>query len=233
MADRRDEILESIPRGYRPWLHFAATTGSGAVMLAVAVVAIHDLRAVELLVLPVMFVLSNVGEHFAHRTLLHRRIRPFQVLYDQHTPRHHAVYRYDDMAIRSWRELGLVLIPAFGVLTIVVATAPIAVLAGIVLSANAGWLVITETALYVVAYELTHLAYHLPESHPVGRLRAIRFLREHHRRHHHPKLMQRWNFNVTVPLWDVVVGTRISDAEFHARTGAPGATSHRAPTSAA
>ncbi|MBK7399278.1 MAG: hypothetical protein IPJ34_24170 [Myxococcales bacterium] len=30
----------------------------------------------------------------------------------------------------------------------------------------------------------------------------MRFLREHHRRHHHPRLMQRWNFNVTIPLFD-------------------------------
>jgi len=29
-------------------------------------------------------------------------------------------------------------------------------------------------------------------------------LREHHRRHHHPALMQKWNFNVTVPLFDWV-----------------------------
>lgn len=188
-------------------------------MLAVAIFAIDGLRALELLVLPVMFVLSNAAEHFAHRTLLHHRIRPFQVLYDQHTPIHHVVYRYHDMAIESLRELKLVLIPPFGVLTIVLATAPIGVLAGFLISPNAGWLVVTESALYVVLYELTHLSYHLPETHPIGRLRIIRFLREHHRRHHHPKLMQRWNFNVTVPLWDIVRGTRIRDDEFRALTG--------------
>ena len=30
---------------------------------------------------------------------------------------------------------------------------------------------------------------------------------EHHAVHHTPELMQRWNFNVTVPLWDWVRGT--------------------------
>ena len=216
----RQRVIEEIPRSYSPWLHLAATAGSGVAVLIAAIAAIDGLRAWELLVLPVMFVLSNAAEHFAHRTLLHHRIKPFQVLFDQHTPMHHAVYRYEDMAIRSTRELKLVLIPAFGVLTIVVATAPIAFLAGYLLSANAGWLVITETALYVVLYELTHLSYHLPETHPIGRLRVIRFLREHHRRHHDPRLMQRWNFNVTVPLWDIVRRTRISDARFHELTGA-------------
>ncbi len=37
--------------------------------------------------------------------------------------------------------------------------------------------------------------------------RIIRALRTHHARHHDPRLMQRWNFNVTVPLFDAVMGT--------------------------
>jgi sterol desaturase/sphingolipid hydroxylase (fatty acid hydroxylase superfamily) len=41
------------------------------------------------------------------------------------------------------------------------------------------------------------------------RIRSSPWLREQHRRHHHPRLMQRWNFNVTVPLWDWVRGTRV------------------------
>jgi sterol desaturase/sphingolipid hydroxylase (fatty acid hydroxylase superfamily) len=35
----------------------------------------------------------------------------------------------------------------------------------------------------------------------------VRALRRHHAVHHDPELMQRWNFNVTVPLWDLVRGT--------------------------
>ena len=32
-------------------------------------------------------------------------------------------------------------------------------------------------------------------------------LRRHHALHHDPKLMQKWNFNVSLPLWDLVRGT--------------------------
>ena len=123
------------------------------------------------------------------------------------------------MAIDAYHELKLVLIPGFGVATITIATAPFAVAAALLWSANAGWLVLTSTALYVVSYELTHLAYHLKEDHPISQLRTVRFLREHHRRHHDPRLMLKWNFNVTVPLADIVLGTRISDAEWIAKTG--------------
>ena len=72
---------------------------------------------------------------------------------------------------------------------------------------------VASVVLYVLTYEWLHLAYHLPADGAVGRLRATRWLRRHHQRHHHPPLMQRWNFNVTLPLWDHVRGT-----VWHART---------------
>ena len=53
---------------------------------------------------------------------------------------------------------------------------------------------------------------HLPPESFVGRRRLVRVLREHHARHHHPRLMQRWNFNVTVPLFDWLHGTIVSRA---------------------
>ena len=64
---------------------------------------------------------------------------------------------------------------------------------------------------YAVSYEWLHLSYHLPHDHPVGRSRLIRALRRHHAIHHDPRLMQRWNLNVTVPLWDVVMGTTVAE----------------------
>lgn len=211
---RREEILASIPGGYRPWLHVALTLGSGLVVLVASALLVEDLRAAELLVVPPMFVLANLGEWTAHKWLLHRRVPGMTVLYDEHTPMHHAVYRYDTFTMKSWRELKLVLIPPFGVAAISVATAPLAILVALVVSPNAGWLILTTAALYVVGYELSHLAYHLRDDHPVARLWIVRRLREHHRRHHDPRVMQKWNFNVTIPLGDLVFGTWLSDAKF-------------------
>lgn len=213
IEQRREDIIGSVSDSYRPWLHLLGTAGSGVAVLVVALFAIEGLHWTELLVVPAMFILSNAGEWYAHKYLLHRRIRPFAILYDQHTPKHHMAYQYDTMAVDSYRELKLVLIPAFGVGAITVGISPIAAGAGLLLTANCGWLVLLSSALYVVGYELTHLAYHLPKGHPVGDWRVIAWLREHHRRHHDPRLMQKWNFNVTVPLWDIVMGTRISDEE--------------------
>jgi fatty acid hydroxylase family protein len=212
---RREEILESVSKSYRPELHLALTIGSGIVVLVLAALfAIDDLRAIELLVVPAMFVLANLGEWTTHKWILHRRVPGLTYLYEQHTPIHHSAYRYDAFAMKSWRELKLVLIPPFGVALISVVASPLGLLVALALSPNAGWLVIVTSAFYVVGYEIAHLVYHLPEHHPISRLPLVQKLREHHRRHHHPRVMQKWNFNVVIPIGDWLFGTWLSDERF-------------------
>lgn len=205
----RARLHAAIPEGYSPWLHLAASTGVGLVALTIGVWGLHAARAVELLTIPLTFVLANLFEWRAHKDLLHHRRKPFHILYDRHTPEHHVVFGYDDMAVRSWRELRLVLIPAFGVIGIVVMMAPIAYALAKLISPNVGWLFLITSALYVVGYELSHLSYHLPPDSFIGRLPLVRVLREQHRRHHHPRLMQKWNFNVTIPIGDWLHGTTV------------------------
>ncbi|MEM9191904.1 MAG: sterol desaturase family protein [Myxococcota bacterium] len=217
---RREALVRAIPERYSPVRHLSFTVGTGLAVLALGLAYIEDLRLVELLVVPAMFIVGNATEWWAHKWLLHKRIKPFHILYDQHTPNHHVLYRYDTMGVESYRELHLVLIPPFGVGLITLFVAPIAFVFGFGFGANAGWLVLISASLYVVTYELLHLAYHLPKDHPIGRNRVVSFLREHHRRHHEPRLMNRKNYNVIVPLWDVIMRTRISDEEFAELRGA-------------
>jgi hypothetical protein len=230
----RAELLAAIPSHYSPWLHLGLTSGLGLGVIALALTALHRPSWHEALAVPAMVLLSNASEWFAHRDVLHRRRWFAPVLYDRHTPQHHVVYGYDDMAIRSWRELRLVLIPAYGIAALVALVAPLALLVGLLLGPNVGWLVLLTAAAYVLAYEWSHLAYHLPPESLLGRRWLVRVLREHHRRHHHPRLMTRWNFNVTVPLFDWLQGTRAPRAVVEAapahprRPAAPDALPHEA-----
>ena len=70
---------------------------------------------------------------------------------------------------------------------------------------------LATSGAYMATYELSHLAYHLPEDHPIGKHPLVRFMRKHHAVHHDPRVMQRKNFNVTLPLWDWLMGTMASD----------------------
>ena len=200
----RARLHARIGKNYSPWLHLGATLSVGMAALAFALANVHHPSLLELLTIPITFLVANASEWRAHKDLLHRRVRPLHELYDRHTPEHHMVFGYDDMAIRDVKELKLVLIPAIGVIGIVAMTMPFALLTGKLFGANCGWLMLMTSALYVAGYEVSHLSYHLPPESFVGRLWLVRVLREQHRRHHHPRLMQRWNFNVTFPIFDFV-----------------------------
>jgi sterol desaturase/sphingolipid hydroxylase (fatty acid hydroxylase superfamily) len=206
-SELRADLMASVPRWYSPTAHLLGPAVGGLALVAFALSRVHDLRAWELALVPLFLVASNAIEWHAHRDLLHRRTWPLEELYVRHTPQHHAVFVSEDMFIRDWREVKLVLLPAWGVLAIIVAGLPVALLFVLAGSTNVAALWVATIVGYVLMYEWLHLAYHLPAEGPIGRLRVTRWLRRHHQRHHAPQLMQRWNFNVTLPLWDHVRGT--------------------------
>ena len=206
-SEIRADLMAHVPRWYSPTAHLLGPAIGGLAIVAFALSRVHDLRAWELALVPLFLVASNAIEWHAHRDLLHRRTWPLELLYQRHTPQHHAIFVADDMFIRDWRELKFVLLPAWGVLTIPIVASPPAILFWLAGAPNVAALWIATTVGYALMYEWFHLAYHLPADGPIGRLRVTGWLRRHHQRHHSPHLMQRWNFNVTIPLWDHQRGT--------------------------
>ncbi len=206
-AEFRAELLAKVPRSYSPLAHLLLPPLAALGIGAFAISRIQDLRLWQLALVPVFVIAGNALEWHAHRGLLHRRTRFLEILYIHHTPQHHALYVSDAMAIRSARELRFVLLPAYGILAILASTSPIVLAFFAIRQSNLAALWVASAVAYLVSYEWLHLAYHLPESNWIGRLPVIQRLRRHHQLHHVPVLMQRWNFNVTVPLWDLVRGT--------------------------
>ena len=206
---RRDElrarVVAEIPGWYSPWLHLAFPSLVGIGVIVTCLLLLRDVRPLELLAIPATFLLLNAGEWRIHRDMLHKRTPPLGVLYDRHTPQHHMIFVTDDMAIRSPREFYLVLIPAYGIIAAGLGALPIPLVLWLAFGLrNAALLFMVMTMGYVVLYEWLHLSYHAPADSFVGRLRLIQRLRRHHAVHHAPELMQKWNFNVTIPLWDWV-----------------------------
>lgn len=206
-AEFREDLLRRVPRWYVPAVHLMFPVLTGVAVAWLALAQIRDLQAWQLLFVPVFLVAGNAIEWHAHRGLLHRRTRFLEVLYIHHTPMHHALYVSEEMAVRSARELRFILLPAYGLLAILLASSPIALLFFWIGQPNIAALWVVSAVFYILSYEWLHLAYHLPEDSAIGRLALVQKLRRHHQRHHAPHLMQRWNFNVTVPLWDWVKGT--------------------------
>ena len=62
-------MLEAVPRWYSPTGHLLATSGIGLFVVVVSILQIRDLRAIELLTVPIVFLISNFTEWHAHRNL--------------------------------------------------------------------------------------------------------------------------------------------------------------------
>ncbi len=204
----RQAIIDLIPRWYRPLPHLALPSLFGLLVLVFAATRIHALRPIELLAVPVTVLVGFAFEWWVHRSVLHRRVPGVAVIYERHELQHHVVFTDADMAMRSPRELQMILMPAYAVLLIALFNAPIALLAARFVTANVGYIYLVTAMAFFLSYEWLHLAFHLPAGHPIGRLGVIAVLREHHRRHHDPRLMRSWNFNVTVPVFDGLLRTR-------------------------
>jgi len=202
----RRKAIEEIPWWYSPWVHLAFPSLVGAAVIAAAIALLADLALWQLVAIPVGFVLANAVEWRAHKKVLHRRTWYAPVLYDQHTPKHHQIYTTESMAIRDPRELRLVLIPAYGILLILLSSAPMTYLLWL-WQPNLALLWLASNTFYVLSYEWLHLAYHAPAGSFAARNTWIAKLRRHHAVHHDLELMQAWNFNVTLPLWDWLAGT--------------------------
>jgi hypothetical protein len=207
-ARRRAELVGKIPTGYSPLFHLLVPSVFGLAVGGICAWLIDAPTAWEWLTLPITLFLGFGLEWRLHRSVLHQRRKgPLSILYVRHELTHHVVFRHDDMAMRSAREMRLILLPPFAIVFAFGGVVPLATALWLITSTNVALFFVLAAMVFFLSYEWLHLAYHLPPQSAVGRTRLVRTLRELHRRHHDPALMKRWNFNVTIPVFDVLYGT--------------------------
>lgn len=112
------------------------------------------------------------------------------------------------------------LIPKGAIVGVFFMLLPLALVLGALLSRNVALLFVATGLLFFLVYEWMHLLYHLPAESWLGRHRVITSLRTLHQRHHDARRMKRWNFNVTLPVFDFLHGTLWSPAREAAREAA-------------
>ena len=204
-SEVRREFVSGIPAGYSPWVHLAVPTFLALAVIAGSLALLRGVSGWQLALVPVFLVAGNAVEWNAHRGLLHRHGRFASRLYRAHA-QHHQVFATEDMAVRDLRELRLVLLPWEAFQLVLIGALPVALALVAVGQPNLAALWVASAAAYLLAYEWLHLLYHLPLGRVVRRLPFLAALRHHHALHHGPQL-QRFNLNVTVPLWDMLHGT--------------------------
>ncbi len=223
-ADVRDKKRARLLRGRfslrRHLVAFAvlATAGIGAGALLAP-----QAHAADVWIVPAYLLFGNLVEYFIHRILMHRPLWP-RALYRGHTLGHHRAFHQDSMAVSSWREMELVMMPWFTIGLFFVALAPVAYLVAWAFGPGAAGLLLLTAVGSFILYEGMHALYHFPssvlEQLGLSDNRVFAWLCAHHR-HHHRLTRMRWvNFNISLPLSDRLFGTLESEEAWQAQRDA-------------
>lgn len=207
-----ERLRARVPGWYSPALHLAgnAALTAGVVWLSWSLTG-DSIRPWAWLFFPLALLVGNAVEYVIHRYPMHKRTRHLDRFFKSHTLIHHRVFDERDFDLAAGRDV-------YFVLTTVHTTALSLLVLGLIYGALAltvgqdvAAIASIGLAVYAMAVELMHLVLHLPQSWferwPL-RASGLRYLREHHRRHHDPRLMTRYNFNLAFPVTDFILGTR-------------------------
>jgi hypothetical protein len=157
---------------------------------------------------------SSIFEWVLHRYVMHRPLGKFRYPFEAHALIHHRVFRADDTYH---------LINPKDAKTIPMAwwNGPVLVAAGTLPFVPVAWLLghwwlllgaVVASAGYYATYEYIHWCMHLPRKRNVERSGIFFRLNGHHLLHH--RYMGK-NFNVVLPLADLLLGTLLLRSPLH------------------
>lgn len=197
-----------IGRSYNGRLHLATTLTLTGAAVSYMAATLKDVRPIEWVTVPLAFIIANLVEYLAHRFPMHRPWPGLKLLYKRHTLSHHHFYTHEAMEAESVRDFHMILFPPFVlVFFLLLLDAPLALLVHTLFGANVMRLFVVVTVGYFMSYELLHTIYHLPAQHWAARLPFMQRLKRLHQSHHDLALMGRYNYNITLPLFDWVFRT--------------------------
>lgn len=221
MVKFRNQYRASIASSYNGWLHMLSVLLVGLGIIIYALTQLQSVSLVEWLMFPVVMLLVNFAEYYAHRWLGHRKTQYGKLFYSRHTGDHHSFFLENAMAYEAVRDWRVVLFPLYLIFAFVLGLiVPIGYFLSELFSLNAAWIYAAAGISGYLFYEVMHFSYHIPRGHWVEKLFLVipgwQALRHLHVLHHKRDKMGDANFNITLPVFDFLLGTLFwqSIAEF-------------------
>jgi hypothetical protein len=168
---------------------------------------IHQPTAIELLVVPVAFIASNIFEWAMHRFIMHRPVKGLMGIYKRHVLAHHQFFTDHEPCIDTARDFRITFFPPYALTTFICMSAAAALIVSFLWSANAGYLLVATTAGMYLNYELFHWGCHVKDDRIVRHIPLMNTIRRHHIAHHNQAIMMGTNMNLTYPIADWLFGT--------------------------
>lgn len=202
---------EKIPQNYSGMFHLVFNFSFLILAILFSLSQVFELKAWELIAIPLTFVLGNLVVFVLHKYPLHRKVLGFGFSYKIHAKWHHQFFTHENIVYDKSRDFFIMFFPTLVILGFVFLALPgIYFLMSPFFSANYVYLTVAMSGFYFLSYEVVHFASHLPEDHFVIKIGFFRYMRDYHKIHHNPKLMRDYNFNIVFPFFDIVFKTYLS-----------------------
>jgi sterol desaturase/sphingolipid hydroxylase (fatty acid hydroxylase superfamily) len=205
LDERRARLLRGVPEAFSTTRHLVILCAAAVLPTAGALAFVRSPTLTDAVVLVGTIVFANLVEYLAHRWLFHQDVWPHRA-YSAHVS-HHLYFPVGAVHVRSSREAAMVLMPLLALVGMAAIVTPATILVGTVFSANAAALFVAGSLTYYLAYEVLHLAFHAPERSWISRNLLVRRLARRHHGHHEERTLRAKNYNVFLPLWDLLLGT--------------------------
>jgi hypothetical protein len=206
----RAKFREEKPKWFSATLHYLF---NGVTLISLSIYLffqITDLRAIELIVIPVMMLLGNLSVYLIHRYPLHKKYKYIKKeTYQQHTLWHHRFYTNANYQVEKKADIHALFFPPKVIIFFTFLFIPgMFFLLELFLTNNLVFLTLSMSSIYFILYEIVHFTSHLPEKHWLLKIGHLKAMRQHHLIHHNPRFMNQCNFNIVFPLSDYIFRTK-------------------------
>src|SRR3569833_2329191 len=123
MTDRqrryRATYRERVAGWYNGWLHLSVIYVSGFTALYVYISNLNNVRPLEWLIIPVVFLGCNFFEWALHRYVMHRPSRNplLRAIYNRHTLMHHQFFTEEEMRFADSYDWRVTFFPPYALVT--------------------------------------------------------------------------------------------------------------------
>jgi hypothetical protein len=212
MTKFRQQYRAGIVKSYRGWIHMLSVLAVGLGTIIYALSQLQSAAWVEWMVFPLTMLMVNFAEYYAHRWLGHKKTKYGKLFYSRHTGDHHSFFLEHSMNYETVQDWRVVLFPLYLIFAFLLGLIlPVGFVLSEVVSMNVAYIYAAAGISGYLFYEVMHFSYHIPRGHWAEKLFLVipgwTALRHLHVLHHKRDKMGEANFNITLPIFDFLLGS--------------------------
>jgi hypothetical protein len=212
MTKFRKQYRAGIVKSYRGWIHMLSVLAVGLGTIIYALSQLQSAAWVEWMVFPLTMLMVNFAEYYAHRWLGHKKTKYGKLFYSRHTGDHHSFFLEHSMNYETVQDWRVVLFPLYLIFAFLFGLIlPVGFVLSEVASMNVAYIYAAAGISGYLFYEVMHFSYHIPRGHWAEKLFLVipgwTALRHLHVLHHKRDKMGEANFNITLPIFDFLLGS--------------------------